>query len=1047
MRFKPVLALLGFAVMAVAYSEVGIYERFYFYYAYKLDAMTVGTPSIAPGCKNCNFDDFINYIEQNKGPKIRKVSTEHFPEIEKTAKLYAESGAATEVSLGHVYNGAKKYSELFDLVGKRLKFLQWEQNYQYPGLTGDDLAKQVAEVKANLMQSIKQVWQGRVRAALTAFKPFQGFKVVATADGKGIDFDATLNAEENKGAMNKARLEELWNEHVRNFRGADVVKEFKPLKDFHPRIVEDDGIISIGSSLKGAVKEGRIESPEWLLNKWVSSYDEGHRSNVESIRNTYRALETELCRKAPDVKPEGLDTEAAPGEKPVGEGKPGAKDIPASEEQVKRANSVSEKAFEKSAEERLGKIPQSFEENYGTNSFKELRTKALGYKPLEPTSPKLRSGGTGLSKAGKALGVLGVVLYVKDIVDAFRENVSPLHFFAAVTSIIPFVGCATDAAASAQDKVPAGFIVAEGVLCGVADALLLTPFWPVGVALHIVNAVVKFFRPPPTPPTVLELAAKRDAAWHQALEDIYRYMYSAYGPSQKSSFAHKMESALFVNSLHILSESADTIGSLNATGSAELFDPKLFPDQGAVPDVAELETSSKEAIKKIQEAEWGAVLSHQRKTLLRTVIATANGSLFELDKAAADVNDKFIKYIDSQEFKDKYPNDGWQGERLAGYFKNWAKSMSKHPELSIAGTLGQLLTIPVGSDPDFKYPDIYTFIKKRVEETIEYVKSKPPVFPRALEVAFILGQSKGLLNIPKDTLSPMSFLEVEVSSASEKPFSPLYLQTVLLRQTREIVNVMYGGIKEEELTDPDFTNAELLHKFRLVIAMKLGAVHEADRVAEIFRRNPSGLDPELLTHWGLVRATTPYIPVLRQDPAQPVPVSYYLSMVSGLQESLVDEALNARVAKYIETQDESTKRHWDDHTKNLGHLKAIAEKIAKVQARPLSMPGDFIAKHQPACVSKGHDEKKCEYMVGACYYAENMGEEFVNQCIDAAVSLEKTREHKVELCTKFPSYQTCELAIHDCAETYRNSLFTVLFECAAKAAPDREAEYAKMASE
>ncbi|KAK9434694.1 Heat-labile enterotoxin, A chain [Metarhizium brunneum] len=1072
MRFTHGLALLGFAVMAAAYSEVGIYERFYFYYAYKLDSMTVGKSTIASGCKNCNFDDFINFIEDNKGESIRKVSTEHFPDIEKTADLYAKSGPATQVKEGRVYNGASNYGELFEKVRTRLEVLQWEEKFEYPGLSGEELTTKVQEVKTKVMESMKQVWQGRVRAALTSFKPYEGFEVVATADGKGVDFKATVEAEKNKGAMTEAKLKELWDEHVKNFKGADPVKEFKPLRDWHPAIVEKEGIISMKSTLTGAAKSKWITTPKWLVDRWTNSYDIGHSRNVDSVAETYKALEPQLCPKAPgrrdfgllgkrqallciraaeiektiDVKPKDLDTGGKPGEKPVN---PGEKNIPASEEQVKRANSVSENSFEKSAEKRLGKVPKSFEEKYGTNSYKELRTKALEYKPLEPNSPKIRSGGTGLSKVGKALGAVGGVLYVKGIIDAFRDHVSPLHFFAAVTSIVPFLGCAVETGASIEDKVPVGFIVAEGVLCNVADALLLTPFWPVGIALHLVNAVVKFFRPPPTPPTVLELAEKRDAAWAHALEDIYRYTYSAYETQKKSSFAFKTENALFFDSLNVLSESADTIGSLNATGSAELFDPKLFPDQSAVPDAAELETRSKEAITNLEEEEWGAVLRRQRNTLLRTAIATANGSLFELDKAAVDVNDKFIKYIESPEFKETYPNSGWQGEKILAFFKNWATSIRKHPELGVAGPAGLLLAIPAGDDKEFEYPDIHTFINKRVEETTEYVRSKPPVLPRALDVSFVLGQSKALLNLPKDTLSPLSFLEVEVSSASEKPLSPLYLQTLVVRHTREIVDVMYGRMKESDLKDTDFAvqNPELLKNFRLLIAMKLGAVHDADRVAEIQRRHPSGYDPELLNHRGLVRAITPYIPVVLENPTDPVPVSHYLTMVSGLEKTLVDEALQARVTKYVETQDEATKSFWEEQKKNFNSLKAIAEKIAGVLARPPSMPGDFLAKHKPTCVSKGQDETMCQYLVEACYFAENMGDEFVNQCLDAAVSLEKTREHKVDVCAKFPSYKSCELAIHDCDKTYRNSMYTVLFECAARAAPDLEAEYAKMAAE
>lgn len=69
--------LLVFAVLTTAisaYSDVGTYERLFYWYAYTLD--TSGT-KIAPGCAKsvspenpvpCTFTQFMNYIDKHKPP-------------------------------------------------------------------------------------------------------------------------------------------------------------------------------------------------------------------------------------------------------------------------------------------------------------------------------------------------------------------------------------------------------------------------------------------------------------------------------------------------------------------------------------------------------------------------------------------------------------------------------------------------------------------------------------------------------------------------------------------------------------------------------------------------------------------------------------------------------------------------------------------------------------------------------------------------------------------------------------------------------------------
>ncbi|KAM3484938.1 hypothetical protein MY3957_010040 [Beauveria namnaoensis] len=84
-----------------------------------------------------------------------------------------------------------------------------------------------------------------------------------------------------------------------------------------------------------------------------------------------------------------------------------------------------------------------------TLSIKDIRTKVLGYKPLDPKSPsfKVRPGKVAAGSANAALGVVTVGVWVKGMVDAFEHDVNLLDKTAAVTSIAPFVGCTTNLAA------------------------------------------------------------------------------------------------------------------------------------------------------------------------------------------------------------------------------------------------------------------------------------------------------------------------------------------------------------------------------------------------------------------------------------------------------------------------------------------------------------------------------------------------------------------------------------------------------------------------
>ncbi|KHN96007.1 uncharacterized protein MAM_06112 [Metarhizium album ARSEF 1941] len=99
---------------------------------------------------------------------------------------------------------------------------------------------------------------------------------------------------------------------------------------------------------------------------------------------------------------------------------------------------------------------------------------------------------TGLSaKLGEgALAVVGVALYSKAVADVFSRDFTVLEKAAVVTSILPGIGCALQLA----NDVERGHVdVANTELCFVEDALLITGFWEIALALQMAEGVKDWF--------------------------------------------------------------------------------------------------------------------------------------------------------------------------------------------------------------------------------------------------------------------------------------------------------------------------------------------------------------------------------------------------------------------------------------------------------------------------------------------------------------------------------------------------------------------------
>ncbi|KAG8405543.1 hypothetical protein J3458_022190 [Metarhizium acridum] len=651
---------------------------------------------------------------------------------------------------------------------------------------------------------------------------------------------------------------------------------------------------------------------------------------------------------------------------------------------AERAEMVSLQEFEESAASSVAKIPLSWEKK-GVNSFTRVREK-LGYKPLEPTSRELiyGPGRKGFSSLGLAGGAAAAALWATGIVEAFVRNTTALDKAASFLAILPFVGCAVSTAAALEkgDDRNLDLTVVDAVLCGVADALLFGPLAPFGFALHFVRAVISFFRRPPQPPTLEQLQEKRDESWTQQLVRIYQSIYSHPYIDSTQDFAVKMESAFAIDTLSVLSESARTIGLLNATGSPDLF-TNLDPDL----DLDELQVRTEQAINKIKQDRWDVVARRQREYLFDVLDQFTRGTAFRLTDLAKAVNDKFVEHINSDEFIENYPDQS---------------PVEEFFDAITTESLG-----PV---------DRYSKARAQMKAVGERLAESLPPMPQALNVAFIIGQSKGMTHARPDSLSSFSYFEVEMAEASSEVIPGLYRFYVMVRHTHQVVLFLQGRLKEQDMDNSNWPVDDLdtLKKFRLLIAMKLG----------------NYTAPPLIVN--------PYIPPIEQHPDH----NYLVSLAIGLVGAVSSKDLNDEVTEYLETQTSNIRlQNWQALQERIKAIKAKLDELAEEEYKgaPLSSV-EFLSKHTPTCVDHGANEEECKIIVGGCFYAHNTTDEFALECIQETFlpldeARQKTQTQYEDLRNLFPNYREFGLALSKCVRSNPKSRIRVAYACAARAAP------------
>ncbi|KAM4062072.1 hypothetical protein HRG_008929 [Hirsutella rhossiliensis] len=410
------------------------------------------------------------------------------------------------------------------------------------------------------------------------------------------------------------------------------------------------------------------------------------------------------------------------------------------------------------------------------------RVKGKVLKPLSHKSPQLspRVKGKVLKPGGSTIaGRVGTITWADNVAETFaQDDASTMDRVAAVTSLIPFVGCGTQLGAYAGDG---EITVLEGIdtaLCGLGDALLL------GVATAPFGAVVRLSRtiisaiaawghsssplpqkpsplpqnPSPLPqeptsylphmPSRSDIQSLRDGLWRYFINrEVLNFISS-------EAFKNKLESALTIVSLRNLSRGAQAIGLILAGqevseeflmtdpmyDEADQFtDPWNATRQEAVPpdnqELAQTPAETAKAISKIISILSTRNLDEQRWTLLQLV---KEGMPDVIIRLRDDFNDKFIESLTSNDMIAQYTQahahfgdigrreSNWVIGNITQYFTSEGKYLKEAPlplpsDLALAYWIGfttnsshKPIIDPRITDPERYYADTVGKVDKDI---------------------------------------------------------------------------------------------------------------------------------------------------------------------------------------------------------------------------------------------------------------------------------------------------------------------------------------------
>ncbi|KAM3564225.1 hypothetical protein MY1884_000847 [Beauveria asiatica] len=412
-----------------------------------------------------------------------------------------------------------------------------------------------------------------------------------------------------------------------------------------------------------------------------------------------RKRQEEACRQLTEEDETETDgqeaeeggTEPSEGTEPQEPGK--AEEGLGAEEKLDLARKTSEEVFEDLFTSR--KLSQKATE-WGLK-VKDARTRVLGYKPLTETSPHFS-----LSKAGLALDGAGLVAWGVGMVQAFTSNSTGWERAAAVTALVPFVGCGFNAIAESQTG--EGIDVIDQMLCITADMLLFAPLAPFAFVVKVFRVMHGLFKTKSVPKAE-EVQETRDKAWSKILHDkVYTYYYSDDSLSRNRKFRDKLNGTLFADSMAIVSDAADLIAAANATMQASAKSPNI---KAQIP--------SKVAVR-------------QREFLLQLPQLIKQGTDLSVHKMAEQFNKETVGPVRDN-----------TGPHLMLQLVAATETITHLTSNAMVNQYTPTVFVPPG-DP--AGPDLKEGVRRELGAVAAHLKKTPLPSPKLFDVAYVLGQSK-----------------------------------------------------------------------------------------------------------------------------------------------------------------------------------------------------------------------------------------------------------------------------------------------------------------
>lgn len=476
------------------------------------------------------------------------------------------------------------------------------------------------------------------------------------------------------------------------------------------------------------------------------------------------------------------------------------------------AETISEKEFNSIAKKNG---LQAVVERRWKTTLPEARVKVLGYQKMSLHVSPVTAQRLGVSvKVGTgALAAVGVGLYVKGVVDAFTTETTKWEKTAAVTAIVPFVGCVTNLVAQTEKEnaeANAALIGVDTSLCLLGDMLLLGGWTaPLGIIVHLIRYLIQFFEAPPSLPSYKEVTEMRDKPWRSFLDEhLTRNIAS-------KSWRDKLEGALTVHALEIWSQACDRVGILKA-GSQLISDAAEGMSQthhvrrdgdletNADTDLSQIQAEIEPAIAKIWQEADDSIVSLQRQYLLSLPKSLRDDLEVSITATAKDYNEKFIVQLNSEDTIRKYP----------GYSK----------------AIAWLYTEKT----------VYSDSRSQMEKFGNQLRDDLPPLPSYFTLAYFVGVAAGVEDPPPPKIDPhggpgfAKFMPAEpeewkcvVNSTTIDPARYYREKTggdnqrVLVQQTVDVVYHLLGKLEESRLSTeiPGLTDAR---EFQMLLAMYIG---------------------------------------------------------------------------------------------------------------------------------------------------------------------------------------------------------------------------------